>query len=440
MTENHDDVTTIETPGEALTSEPTPPAAPFVPPTRRDSAHPSLFKNTPFRNEDWFDAEQLEDLRAYAKPLRRLRQASSVISTIVIVAFVLLKAGPNLVDALDVTNWWLKLLVVSTAFVLVSLPFDIPFSAYVTLNYDRRHGVSNVTLPLFIKDQIKNTVLGIVMNVVLLTPVYLAIRTTEQWWLFGGLGFLALALVFAFVYPVLILPRFNKFTPMPEGALRTRIEQVADLAGETIEGVYLMDGSKRSRRGNAFVAGFGKTKRVVVFDTIADWPLDEVSQVVAHEIGHYRLKHIIRDFPLTGLQMMATLAIVQLITTNDAILRWAGIDDIEDPAGFALFLLAFGLASTVISLFSAWQSRRREREADLEALELLGNPSAFVALWPKFAEVNKADLEPSWWSKLNHSHPQIGERMAFGRDWAALNNVEFEAPEASPVSKPVAAE
>ena len=140
---------------------------------------------------------------------------------------------------------------------------------------------------------------------------------------------------------------------------------------------------------------------------------------MAHEIGHYRLNHIPKTFPLSGLQMLAALAFVQYVGGSDTVLGWAGVSSLGDPAAVPVFSIALGVPMAVLGLLSAWVSRRNEREADLEALELLGDPTSFVHMWPAFVELNKADLEPGWWDKLNASHPEVAERMQFGLDWAA---------------------
>ncbi len=167
-----------------------------------------------------------------------------------------------------------------------------------------------------------------------------------------------------------------------------------------------------------------------------DFPLEQIAQVVAHEIGHYRLNHIPKVFPLAGLQMFLSLAFVQYVGGNDTVLGWAGVDDLGDPAAVPVFLLAFGIPSIALGLVSAWVSRRNEREADLEALELLGDPSSFVAMWPRFVELNKADLEPSIWERWNASHPGTAERMQFGLDWAEMNDVPAEHPGRASVPEP----
>jgi STE24 endopeptidase len=404
---------------------------------RRGSAHPPLGARTDARTEDFFDEEQLAELRAYARPVKRVRLAGRVLGALVDVVLVFaLDLGPTLDDAVSGAPWPVRLVFVAGVFGLVAQVIQLPFEWWATMVHDKRHGLSNQSVGLWAADQVKELVLGLVMVAALLVPVYAAVRNIDTWWLIGGLIFFGIALVFNFVYPVVIMPRFNKFTPMPEGELRTRIEEIATLAETSIEGVYTMDGSKRSRRGNAFVAGFGPTKRVVVFDTMLDFPIDQIAQVVAHEIGHYRLNHIPKTFPLAGLQMLISLAFVQYVGGSDTVLGWAGVDDLGDPAAVPVFLMAFGLPSFVLGLVSAWVSRRNEREADLEALELLGDPTNFVAMWPRFVEQNKADLEPGPWERWNASHPGTAERMQFGLDWAAMNDVPAERPSKASVPEP----
>lgn len=402
--------------------------------TRRQSAHPPLGSRTPARTEDFFDEAQLDDLRAYARPRKRVGMVARTVAIVVdLIAVFLLDLGPEIAGWVAGSPWPVRLVVVAAAFSLLSQAVTLPFDYWSTLVHDRRHGLSNQSGGMWALDQAKEAVLGIVLAAAILVPVYAVVRGLETWWLVGGLVFFAIQLVIAFVYPVWIMPRFNRFTPMPDGPLRTRIEEIAALADTPIEGVYTMDGSKRSRRANAFVAGFGPTKRVVVYDTMLHLPIEQIAQVVAHEMGHYRLQHIPKTFPLAGVQMLVSLAFVQYVGGNETILGWAGVSDLGDPAAVPVFVAALMVPTMVLGILSAWVSRRNEREADLEALELLGDPTAFVTLWPAFVALNKVDLEPSALERLRQSHPHPAERMQFGLDWAEMNDVPVERPEPADV-------
>jgi STE24 endopeptidase len=406
---------------------------------RRGSDHPPLGARTPARNEDFFDEAQLADLRAYSRPRKRVDLvAKLVVGAVDLVLVFGLDLGPEIDGWVSGAPWPLRLVAVAAAFALISQVLLLPADWWATMVHDRRHGLSNQSTGLWVSDQVKGVVLTVVLTGLLLVPVFWAIRSFDTWWLVGGLVFLAVALFLNFVYPVLIMPRFNKFTPMEDGPLRARIEEIAELAGTRIEGVYTMDGSTRSRRGNAFVAGFGPTKRVVVYDTLLDFEREQIATVVAHEIGHYRLNHIPKVFPLAGLQMLVALAFVQYVVGSDVVLGWAGVDDLGDPGAAPLFLLGIGIPMVGLGLVSAWVSRRNEREADLEALELLGDPTSFVTMWPALVALNKADLEPGWWDRLNASHPGPAERMQFGLVWAEMNGVPVERPEPAAVPEPSA--
>ena len=403
----------------------------------RNSLHPSVSARTPFDNDDFFDESQLRDLRAYARPLKRVRLVERIVDTalLAVLTFVL-DIWPDVADLAGGQGWAVRLAVVILVLNLLATVTSLPVSYWASMVHDKRHGVSNMTMGTFVGDQLKGIVVNTLLFWLLFTPLLAAIHSFDNWWLIGGVAIFVVQVFFAFAYPVLIMPRFNKFEPMPEGEVRTRIEDIADLAGVSIEGVYTMDGSKRSRRGNAFVAGFGPTKRVVVFDTVMDMPLPRLSQIIAHEIGHYRLKHITQSFPVAAAQFLVALAVIQLIGTNDTVLGWASVESLGDPAALPLFLTLFAIPMTGLGLVSSWLSRRHEREADLEALELLTDPTSFVALWPDLVELNKADLEPGWWDKLNASHPEIGERMQFGADWAAMNGIAYEPPAKAAVPPP----
>lgn len=392
-------------------------------PGRRGSAHPPLSRRTPFRPEDWFSADELAEARRYAGPVNKLRLLRTVLSTAAILLLLVTKAVPEAIDGLGLNGWALHVLLAVFMLNLAEAVATTWITAYLQLSYDKKWGLSNQTTSRFVADQFKDLAISTLLISALIVPVYAAIRSTDLWWLWGWLGFMGVQVLAAFVYPVVIMPRFNKFTPLPDGELRTAIERVARLAETEIEGVYTMDASKRSSRGNAFVAGFGATKRVVLFDTILDYPVRTIEQIVAHEIGHYRLKHITKSVPFIGVLFLAAFGVVALAGESEWLLDRAGVDRLGDPGSVPLFFVLFGLAWTGLNLAQAWYSRFKEREADLEALELLASPDDFIDVWRRMAPDNKIELQPSMWTRLNATHPDVAERMAFGRAWGEANQV-----------------
>jgi STE24 endopeptidase len=399
------------------------PAAPAVPSSR----HPSLWTRTPHRADDWFDAATLAEARAYARPVNRVRVARGAVGLVVVLAFVGLEAGPRLLDALALRMWPLEAVVVVAALLVVSTVASLGFDAWLTLGHDRRHGLSTQSGGDFAADSVKELVLSVVLMSALLVPVLAAVRATDRWWIIGWLLATVFATALALAYPVVILPRFNRFDPLPEGDLLDRILAVADRAGEPVSGVFVMDASRRTTRDNAFVAGWGPTKRVVLFDTLLEHPPEVIEQIVAHEIGHYRLRHIPKSIAFQTVLFLVVFAFLGWFTTWDPALRFAGVDGVGDPAGVPLLMVGLGIGFAATSFAGAAYSRAKERQADLEALELLGRPEDFVELWRRLAPKNKSELEPSWWRRLQASHPEIAERMAFGARWAELNGLPAPA-------------
>lgn len=409
-------------------------------PTLIDSSadrRPPLWRATKADAADWFDPAEVARSREYKRPLKRLALVSTALSVVLFAVVIGTHALPRLLAAVDV-GWAGGLVIGLVLLLLITTLIDLPIAAWVTLSYDKRWGLSTTTTRTFVLDQVKGLLVTTALTSALLIPVYAVIRATDSWWIYATLVLMSLSLVVAFVYPVLIMPVFNKFVPLEDGDLRDRIDAVAARAGVTIKGSYTMDGSRRSRRDNAFVAGFGPTKRVVVYDTMLEHPAHTVEHVVAHEIGHYRLQHLFTTVPGALLSVLITLGLLQLLTSWDALLRFAGVERLGDPGSLPLFLALFALLQTGTGLLTAALSRHHEREADLEALRLLREPGTMVDVWRRMAPKNIADLEPTWWKRLTASHPDSAQRMAFAAEWGRLNGVEVVAPPDAPPVRPPA--
>ena len=383
----------------------------------------SLHRRTPHCADDWFSAEELTEAKRYAKPRNRVFAVGTLVSVGALIALVGTQAGARLLDGTAARSWgWAAQLAVMVFLtMLVGTVTGLAPAGYVSLAYDKKWGLSTNTPRQFAVDEAKQLLLSSLFGTVLLVPVYAAIRATDWWFVWGWAGFMLVMLAIYFVHPVLIMPRFNKFTPLPDGELRQRIEAVAALTGTTVQGVYTMDASKRTRRSNAFVTGFGATKRIVLFDTMLEHPIECVEQVVAHELGHYRLRHIGRTVLASAIVHLIAFVLVGVAGRWQWLLDRAGVDHLGDPATVPLFVLLLGFAGFALTAAQAWYSRLLERQADLEALELLREPEHFIEVWRRMAPKDKKELQPSWWSRLNGSHPEVAERMAFAQAWADAN-------------------
>src|SRR4051794_2892520 len=377
----------------------------------------NAWQTFPSSPDDWYTADEMAKADAYGKPLRKVLLAGGAAALLVDVAVVLTHAAPKLIDALGVTNWVVGLLVSVAVVQLTSMIVSVPLSAWRELGYDKRWGFSKQTTNGFLVDLAKSIPLSIVIATLLFLPLYWVMRSTDLWWLLGGIVFAVLSITFGVLYPVVISPLFNKYTPLEEGDLRTAILDTARQADADINEVLVEDSSKRDTRPNAYVAGIGKVRRVVLFDNMLRYPPEAIVSVIAHEIGHWKLRHIARIIPFAFAVTLASFAILGAVLTNDTVLGWAGVDHIGDPGSLPLFLLAFGVLSKATSLASAWYSRARERQADLFSYDLLGSPAELRNFFHDVSVENLMDLRPTPWRRLKASHPPMSERMAMADAW-----------------------
>jgi STE24 endopeptidase len=377
------------------------------------------WRTFPSSPDDWYTAEEMAKADAYGGPLRKVLLVGGAVALAVDVAVVLTHAAPRLLDALGVTNWVVGLLLAVGVVQLASMVATLPLSAWRELGYDKRWGFSKQTTKGFLVDLAKGLPLGIVITTLLFLPLYWVMRSTDLWWLLGGIVFAVLSITFGVLFPVVISPLFNKYTPLEEGELRTAILETARKAGADIDEVLVEDSSKRDTRPNAYVAGIGKVRRVVLFDNMLRYPQEAIVSVIAHEIGHWKLRHIARIIPFAFLLTLASFVVLGVVLTNQTVLGWAGVDSIGEPGSLPLFLLAFTIVSKATSLGSAWYSRARERQADLFSYDLLGSPAELRGFFHDVSVENLMDLRPTTWRRLKASHPPMAERMAMADAWAS---------------------
>jgi STE24 endopeptidase len=372
---------------------------------------------------DFFSADELDRARRYRRPLTRLRLVSGVVTAVVTAIVIFAEIPPRLVDALGVDNWVAQLVVVVALLEVLGLVLSVPGDAWVELVHDKRWDLSTQTTKVFVSDQVKGLVLGLVVNTVLFLPLLAIIRSTDLWWLWGWLVVLVFSIGFGFLYPIVIAPIFNKFTRLEDGDVADRVDSVAEQAGVTISGTYVADESKRSRRDNAYVAGLGATRRVVLFDTLLEHPPEVVEQVVAHEIGHWRLGHLRKQIPVLALLMLAVFLGLRALSEWTWLFEQAGIlstgsqNPLGEPTALPILLTGVQVGFGAVGLISAWVSRAFERQADLEALELLDEPDTMLDMQRRLHVKNLADLEPSVLKRLQGTHPPAAERMAFTTAW-----------------------
>ncbi len=294
---------------------------------------------------------------------------------------------------------------------------DLPLSLYMQFVIEEKFGFNRMTLRLFITDMIKQLALGLAIGTpVLLAVLWLMAQMGEQWWLYVWLFWCAFNLLILFIYPTWIAPLFNTFTPLEDAALKARIEALLTRCGFSSSGLFVMDGSKRSAHGNAYFTGFGKTKRIVFFDTLlGKLQPEEVEAVLAHELGHFRHRHIIKRIVLIfGTTLLLLFALGQLMQTDwfYAGLGVTGMDGRNTAMALVLFFLTVPVFTFLATPVASLLSRLHEFEADRYAAEHASAPDLIKAL-VKLYEDNAATLTPDPLHSLFYdSHPPAALRIS----------------------------
>src|ERR1039457_5398424 len=296
--------------------------------------------------------------------------------------------------------------------VALSLP-GLPLDWYDQFRLEERFGFNTTTQKLWWMDRLKGLLLGIVLGYPLLVLVLKLVEWTGAWWWLWAwgalLGFQLLMMVLA---PVLILPLFNKFTPLPEGSLRERLLKLAEQTRFRARGIQVMDGSKRSRHSNAFFTGFGGFRKIVLFDTLIQQLAEvELEAVLAHEIGHFKKKHIPKTLLVSALGSLTALWLISLLATQEWFYRSFGFE----PGSIVPALLLFGLVSGVVTFWFSpvahWWSRRYEYQADAFAAQVMNEPRSLIGALRKLNEKNLSNLTPHpLYSGFYYSHPTLLER------------------------------
>lgn len=307
---------------------------------------------------------------------------------------------------------WSDALFILAAGVLLSLP-GLPFDWWSQFRLEARFGFNQSTPKLWLTDKVKGLLLTFVIGYPLLWVLLSLVSWVgPTWWIWGFAVLFGFQLLMLVLYPKLILPLFNKLTPLPEGELRARLLALGDRTGFRAQAIQVMDGSKRSAHSNAFFTGFGRFRRIVLFDTlVAQLSAEELEAVLAHEIGHYRRGHIPKMLAISAAMQFAGFAVVAWLAASPWFNTAFGFPPGELAPAFLLFGLLSGLVLFWFSPVANFFSRKHEYEADAFARDAMGGPGPIVAALRKLAQKNLSNLTPHpWFSAFFHSHPTLVER------------------------------
>ena len=303
------------------------------------------------------------------------------------------------------------------AFALISGAIDLPFTLYRQFVLEQRFGFNKMTFKLFVSDLVKGLLLGAAIGLPLLWVVLtLMEKSGDLWWLYAWLVWSGFQLLMLVLYPSVIAPLFNKFTPLEDDALRARIDSLMQRVGFASKGLFVMDGSKRSAHGNAYFSGFGAAKRIVFFDTLlARLQPQEIEAVLAHELGHFKLKHIVKRIVLMFALSLGFLALLGYLKTQVWFYTGLGVDPLlltsNDALALILFVLVLPVFTFLFSPLSSITSRKHEFEADAFAARH-ANAQDLVAALVKLYEDNASTLTPDpLHSAFYDSHPPATVRI-----------------------------
>lgn len=324
------------------------------------------------------------------------------------------------IDLLD--NYWrdaqwhhiLTGLLLCFSFFFINSLLELPFSLVQTFRIEATFGFNRTTPLRFLKDRLLGALLALLLGGPLLwTILWLMQRAGENWWLAAWAVWMAFSMTLNWAYPRLIAPLFNRFEPLGEGEMRTRIQQLLRRCDFASDGIFVMDGSKRSSHGNAYFTGFGKQKRIVFFDTLLQQlTVDETEAVLAHELGHFRHHHIHKQMGMMALLSLAGLALLGWLSQQPWFYAGLGITHPSDAAALLLFMLALPVFTLFLSPLGSYLSRRYEFQADDYAVGQTGGEFLTHALVKLYRD-NARTLTPDpLYSLFHDSHPPAPVRIA----------------------------
>jgi STE24 endopeptidase len=305
------------------------------------------------------------------------------------------------------------------ALAVFSLPFDLAFSYRSGFVIEHEFGFSNQNLSQFFKDEFKGFGINLIINPVLALILFLAFHLTpDLWWLWAAIAMIFISVIFATFYPIVIMPLFNKYTPIEDKELTDKLKVILESQGLKIKGFFLQDMSRQTKKENAFLGGLGKTRRVVLSDNIINnMSPEELKSVIAHEVGHYKHKHIWKNIFLGSLYQLLIFFLSHQIMLLFNPEYLSSFDTML--VAYPVFLLCFGfLHLLIIGPISRAVSRYFEKQADRYALDLTADPEAFQKAMAGLANRNLSNAYPTPFIKfMYYSHPPIGERLKMGDIW-----------------------
>lgn len=378
----------------------------------------ALKPELPTEFADVFDADEYRKSQDYTREGTRSGIIEDGISLAIFLVFWFV-GGFGIVD-----NWVRQ--VVPENYILQGLLFmgvlyvgstliSLPFELYDTFVIEEKFGFNKTTIGTFFADKAKGLLLALVLGAPLLALILFIFNSFGSTaWLYGWIAVAGFSLLMTYLAPTYIMPLFNKFKPLEDGELKTAIQEMSDKCEFPLTEVYEIDGSKRSTKANAFFTGLGKNKKIALYDTlIQNNGVHELVAVLAHEIGHFKKKHIIQSMTLGILQMGVLFFLLGKFLNNEELFRAFKVEHVSVYGSLVFFTFLFEPISKLLSVVMMMLSRKNEYEADAYAAEVTGRPESLISGLKKLSKDNLSNLTPHpFFVFLNYSHPPMLKRLA----------------------------
>jgi len=358
-----------------------------------------------------------KDRKQQAKEYEKIKLVTDIVDGVLSFLLILMMVIFGFTKKLEVfaagyfSNPYLKLLLFGAILGLITSAISFPFDYFFGFRLEHKYGLSNLTFWGWIKEKLKGFAVGMVLGLPIVLLFYYLLTGFEYWWVMFGIIVTLYSVVLAQIAPIFIFPLFYKFKPLEDETIKNKIISLCEKVGFKIKGVYTFDMSKTTKKANAAFTGLGKTRRIIIGDTlISGFSPDEIETVFAHELGHYKKGHIKKQIFLSFFSTFAGLFVVSAL--YDLFLPLFGFAARWELAALPLLMLIAGTLTFLLSPIGAYISRKYEYEADRFAVNVTGNFDAFKSTMEKLAFQNLADVEPPGFVEFwFHSHPSIKKRI-----------------------------
>jgi STE24 endopeptidase len=376
----------------------------------------NIKESLPFEFESFTDKKKYLKSQQYLKVTTKFGLISSCFDLILILTFWFCN-GFSLLDSL-LRSFELNSIVTGLLYIFIlgfsKFILSLPFSIYSTFSIEERFGFNKTTSSTFILDTIKSLFLSVFIGGFLLGIILIFFENTgANAWIICWVTTTIFLLIIQYIVPTWILPLFNKFTPLEEGELRESIFEYANRINFSLNNIFLMDGSKRSLKSNAFFTGFGKNKRIVLYDTLVkEQTVQELLAVLAHEMGHFKKRHILKNLIIGILQMGIIFYLLSFFLTFQGLFDAFFMDQISIYAGLIFFSILYSPIDFILSILIQISSRHDEFDADEFAAKTTDNTKSLINALKKLSVSNLSNLTPHpLYVFLNYSHPPVIERI-----------------------------